>query len=258
MNLKITGKTALVLGGSQGLGKAIAEQLAAEGARVVIVGRDAAKLDVVARNIGNDCLFLKSDLTQGSAAKSIFGKVTTMVGPPEILINNCGGPSPSLASEVSIQDIEKQIQPMLLSIIELSQLVLTSMKQNNWGRVVTIASSGAIAPIPNLAVSNTLRAGLVAWNKTAAAEMAAFGITMNVVAPGRIDTERVRSLDANKAASLDQSVEKAKASSLKNIPAGRYGTAEEFAAAATFLASEPASYITGVTLRIDGGLVKST
>ncbi|MGS2722977.1 SDR family oxidoreductase [Porticoccus sp. GXU_MW_L64] len=256
MNLGITNKNALVLGGSQGLGAAIATRLAEEGARVTIVGRDSSKLEKTAHRIGFDCQYIEADLSSKGSPEKIMEAFQQFGATPDILINNCGGPQPSSASAVATEDIAAQIQPMLLSIIQLSQLALQPMIEKRWGRIITIASSGVISPIANLAVSNTLRSGLVSWHKTAANEVAPFGVTMNVVAPGRIDTSRVRFLDEKRAANAGQTPDEAKQTALQTIPAGRYGNVNEFAAPVAFLASELASYITGVTLRIDGGMVQ--
>src|SRR5262249_6401689 len=131
------------------------------------------------------------------------------------------------------------------------------MRRRGWGRIVTSTSSGVVQPIPNLGISNTLRASLVGWSKTVAAEVAADGVTINVVVPGRIKTRRVDELDGKAAERQGKSIDQVVQESVASIPAGRYGRPEEFARVVTFLASEPASYVTGSVLRIDGGLIKS-
>jgi len=249
MDLGISGKNALVIGGTQGLGRAIAEGLASEGAKVTIIGRTETKLKKAAGEIGNDCQYIVGDLSHPATPRDIFKTLETRNSVPDILINNCGGPAPAMAKDVAIEDIRAQIQPMVLSIIELSQLAISYMKEKHWGRIVTITSSGVIAPLPNLVISNSLRSAVVAWNKTAASEVAGDGITMNIVVPGRIDTDRVKSLDQNASKNSGKTVE--------IIPVGRYGRPDEFAAPAVFLTSHLAAYITGTTIRIDGGMISS-
>jgi 3-oxoacyl-[acyl-carrier protein] reductase len=146
---------------------------------------------------------------------------------------------------------------MVVSVIATSDAVLPAMRARKWGRIVTSTSSGVIAPIPNLGISNTLRSSLVGWSKTLAREVARDGVTTNIVVPGRVATGRITFLDEARAKRENRTVESVVAESTSSIPAGRYGRPEEFAAAVAFLASEQASYITGSILRIDGGLIPS-
>jgi 3-oxoacyl-[acyl-carrier protein] reductase len=144
---------------------------------------------------------------------------------------------------------------MVVSVIAITNAVLPSMRSRGWGRVVTSTSSGVVTPIPNLAVSNGLRASLVGWSKTLAREVAGDGVTVNIVVPGRIATSRVHNLDAAKAAREQKNVEDVAAQSARDIPVGRYGKPEEYADVVAFLASSRASYVTGSTIRVDGGLI---
>jgi 3-oxoacyl-[acyl-carrier protein] reductase len=146
---------------------------------------------------------------------------------------------------------------MVLSVIAVSNAVLPGMRERGWGRVITSTSSGVVAPIPNLAVSNALRPSLLGWSKTVKREVAADGVTVNVVVPGRIATNRVHGLDAAKAAREQRAVEEIAAQSARDIPVGRYGKPEEYADVVAFLASSRASYVTGSTIRVDGGLIAS-
>ena len=256
MNLGIEGKRALVLGGSRGLGLAIAEGLAAEGVRTLLVGRDAERLAEATARIPHSAS-LTADLADASAAKAVVEAAMQRLGGVDILINNTGGPPPSAALGMSAEAWTAQFQAMVVSIITVTEQVVADMRTRGWGRILTITSSGVLQPIPNLAVSNTLRAALLAWSKTLAAEVASDGITCNVLVPGRIDTERVRFLDAAAAKRQSASVEEVARTSAAGIPVGRYGEPKEFAAPAVFLAGEPASYVTGSVIRIDGGMIRS-
>jgi 3-oxoacyl-[acyl-carrier protein] reductase len=151
----------------------------------------------------------------------------------------------------------KHFQAMVLSVIAITDRVLPNMRARHWGRVITSTSSGVVAPIPNLAISNALRLSLVGWSKTLAREVAKEGVTANVVVPGRIATSRVRFLDEARAKREGRSVEAVLAESAGSIPVGRYGTPEEYADVVAFLASERAAYITGSVIRVDGGMIAS-
>ncbi|MGA7327409.1 MAG: SDR family oxidoreductase, partial [Rhodomicrobium sp.] len=183
--------------------------------------------------------------------------IEAQLGPVEILINNTGGPAPSPASGQEAAVWSKYFQSMVLPVIAITDRILPGMRARKWGRIITSTSSGVVAPIPNLAMSNSLRLSLVGWSKTLAREVAANGVTVNVVVPGRIATARVSSLDEAKAKREGRPVADVVAESTKTIPVGRYGKPEEYADAVTFLASERAAYITGSMLRVDGGLIAS-
>ena len=148
-------------------------------------------------------------------------------------------------------------QSMVVRVITLTNALLPLMKTQGFGRIVTVASSGVFEPIPNLALSNTLRSALVGWNKTISTEIASYGVTANMVLPGRIHTDRIDELDGANAQRTGRSIEEVRSASIKTIPAGRLGAVEEFAAAAAFLCSQQASYITGTMLRVDGGAASS-
>jgi len=158
---------------------------------------------------------------------------------------------------MSADKLDTFFQSMVLRVISLTNALLPQMREQGWGRILTVASSGVIEPIPNLALSNTLRGALVGWNKTLATEIAGSGVTANMLLPGRILTDRIEELDGANAKRLGKSLEEIREASVKTIPAGRLGTVEEFGAAGAFLCSEPASYITGTMLRVDGGAAKS-
>ena len=258
MDLGISGRVALVLASSGGLGAAIARTLVSEGVKVAITGTNQAKLEAVAadiRGMGGIAHALVWDLNDHSRIEPSISEVEAKLGPIDILVNNTGGPPPSPAAGQAPDLWRKHFEAMVLSVISITDRVLPGMRARKFGRVITCTSMGVIAPIPNLGLSNTLRASLVGWSKTVSREVARDGVTMNILAPGRIDTDRVKSIDAGQAAREGRSVEDVAAQSRAAIPAGRYGKPEEFAAAAAFLASMPASYVTGSVIRVDGGAI---
>jgi 3-oxoacyl-[acyl-carrier protein] reductase len=187
-------------------------------------------------------------------------QVTTLeraFGPIDILINNTGGPPPTPAAGQSAEVWSKHFNSMVLCVIAITDRILPGMRERKWGRIVTSTSSGVVAPIANLGISNALRLTLVGWSKTLAREVGRDGITSNIVLPGRVATNRILFLDKAKADREQRSVEDITAESNGSIPIGRYGRPEEYADVVTFLASERASYITGSVVRVDGGLIAS-
>lgn len=260
MDFGLKGKTALVLASSGGLGRGIAEALAAEGARVFVTGRSAAKLaECVAaiRAKGGAADSLVADLGTPNAATTIYDAATTAMGPIDILVNNSGGPPPGMPSAVTTEDWSREFGNMVLPIFAITRLALEGMRARKWGRIISLASSGVLEPIPNLPLSNSLRLSIVGWMKSLASEVAIDGVTVNLLIPGRIDTDRVRQVDAGAAAKQNRPVADIQRESIAAIPAGRYGRVDEFAAAACFLASQQASYMTGSLLRVDGGMMRS-
>lgn len=256
MDFGIAGRTALVLGSTGGLGNAAAQRLAEENVNVVVTGRRGE----LARSVASQwpgSVGLEVDLTAPDAVEHLMTQVQDAVGSVDILVLNSGGPPPAQAGDVTAAQLATAIQSLLVRQFELVQAVLPGMRERRWGRIVGIGSSGIQAPLPNLALSNTGRAALAAYLKTLAAETAADGVTVNMVLPGRIATDRVASLDQAAGDRQGISSEEAARKSAATIPAGRYGKPDEFGAAVAFLASEPAGYITGVQLRVDGGLVRS-
>lgn len=260
MDLGISGKTALVLGGGGGLGGAIAQALAAEGAAVAVADISPQAAERTAETVadaGGKAVPLEWDLADLGTIDQHIAAVEGALGPVDILVNNTGGPPPS---PVAGQDPElwlRHFQSMVLSVIAITDGVVPLMRSRGWGRIITSASSGVIAPIPNLGLSNALRGSLLGWSKTLAREVAAEGVTCNVVVPGRIGTQRIKFLDQAKADREGKSVAETSAESVASIPVGRYGEPREYAAAVAFLASVQASYITGSVIRVDGGLIAS-
>ena len=251
MDLKIAGKRALVLGGNRGMGLATARALAAEGADVSIAARDEQALAVAATAIGGARTF-RLDLADGAS----FPDFAAAVGDIDILINNSGGPPYGSAINRTSADWEDSFTAMAVSIFRLTDLFLPAMRRNRWGRIVTIVSTGAVQPIPVLGISNTIRAGVIAWSKSLSAEVARDGVTVNILMPGRVGTERVALTDAATAEREQVDVETVRQRSTAQIPMGRYGEPEEIAALAAFLCSGAASYMTGSIYRADGGFVR--
>ncbi|MFC3165056.1 SDR family oxidoreductase [Ciceribacter thiooxidans] len=260
MDFGISGKRALVLASSRGLGLGIARALAAEGAHVLLCGRSADRLAANVAAIeaeGGKADYVAADLTDAGFVPAMVEAVAAKLGGIDILINNTGGPTPGTAEEMTAEKLDGFFQSMVLRVITLTNALLPQMKAQGFGRILTVASSGVFEPIPNLALSNTLRSALVGWNKTLATEVAGFGVTANMLLPGRIHTDRIDELDGANATRSGRTIEDVRAASVKTIPAGRLGRVEEFAAAAAFLCSVPASYVTGTMLRVDGGAARS-
>jgi 3-oxoacyl-[acyl-carrier protein] reductase len=253
-------KTALVLGAGGGLGGAIARSLAREGANVAVADIAKESVDKTAAAIttsGGTALSLIWDLADHSQIEPRITDIEAKFGPVDVLVNNTGGPPPTPASGQSADLWRKWFDSMVLSVIAITDRVLPQMLARNWGRIITSTSSGVIAPIPNLAVSNALRMSLVGWSKTLAREVGRKGVTVNIVLPGRIATDRIRFLDEQKAKRESRTVADVSAESTGSIPVGRYGNPQEYGDTVAFLASTRASYITGSTIRVDGGLIAS-
>jgi 3-oxoacyl-[acyl-carrier protein] reductase len=256
MDLGIQGKVALVLASSKGLGRAIAISLAKEGAKVVLTGRSVELLEATAQEIkasGGFAYVLPWDLHQLDQIDAKVSQIEQEVGHVDILINNSGGPPMSQAFNQPIELWQTQFNQMVLMIMKVTDRVLPHMRANKWGRIITTTSSGTVAPIANLAISNTLRLALNGWTKTLANEVASEGVTVNIILPGRILTERIVHLDEQRSKNEGKPLEEVMQKSVSSIPMKRYGMPEEYADVATFLASQKASYITGTTLRVDGG-----
>ncbi|WP_343504437.1 SDR family oxidoreductase [Alloyangia pacifica] len=247
MDLGLKGKTALVLGASRGLGAASATLLAAEGAHVIAASRSGAALAE-----GMEGLAL--DLADAGAVAELVARLAEQ--PVDILVNNCGGPSAGPAKGQSTAAWQAAFEAMAVPIFAITDAALPGMIARGWGRVVTIGSSGIVQPIPNLALSNGVRGAVAGWSKTLAEEIAPHGVTVNMVLPGRIATDRLAQLDGIKADKSGASLEAVQEASRKTIPAGRYGTPEEFGAVVTFLCSAQAAYVTGSMIRVDGGMIR--
>ena len=261
MDLEITGKRALVLASSRGLGLGIAEAIAAEGADVLLCGRSADKLKANAEAINargrGKADYVTADLADPGFVDLMLETADQKLGGIDILVNNTGGPPPGGAADMAAEVLATQFQMMVARVIELSTRALPAMRQAGFGRILTVGSSGVVQPIPNLAYSNTLRSALVGWTKSLSNEVAADGVTVNMLLPGRIHTDRVDELDTANAKRTGKPIEDIRESARQSIPAKRYGAVEEFAAVAAFLVSARAGYVTGSLIRCDGGMIKS-
>lgn len=256
MDLGIAGRRALVLGGNRGMGLAIAQALAAEGARVAIAARDPAALDAAVATLGPGAMAFPLDLMDTTGLDGFAARLVKEFGAPEILVNNTGGPAYGGAAGRDPKDWTEAFRGMALAVIRLTDLFLPAMRQAGWGRVLTVVSTGAVQPLPVLGISNSIRAGIIAWSKTLSAEVAKEGVTVNILMPGRVGTDRVHLTDAAAAAREGISQDAIRARSWSQIPMGRYAEPEEVAAMAAFACSARASYVTGSVLRVDGGFVR--
>jgi 3-oxoacyl-[acyl-carrier protein] reductase len=261
MDLGIAGRKALVLGGNRGIGFGIAKALAGEGADVLIAARDAERLAAAAAELRASApgtiATAAIDLSHTAELAGFGERITDSFGPIDILLNNTGGPPYGGASNRPLTEWRGSFEDMVLSIIALTDALLPGMRSRRWGRILTVVSSGVLQPIPIIAISNSLRAAVIGWSKTLSGEVAADGVTVNILVPGRIDTERVRLTDAATADKEGLPIETVRARSRATIPIGRYGSIDELGAAAAFICSDRAGYMTGSMVRIDGGIVRS-
>lgn len=254
MDLGIAGKSALVCASTGGLGAATARALAQEGARVVFSGRRGS----VARDAAagySGAVGIEADLSTIEGARALHDAAVAAVGPLDILVLNGPGPKPGTASTLDTEAITAAVTSLLLVHQTLVSLSLPHMRASGWGRVLAIGSSGVVAPLTELSLSNIGRAGLAGYLKSLANEVAADGVTANLLLPGRIATDRLHTLDAKAAERTGRPVADIRRQAQDTIPAKRYGEPDEFGAAAAFLCSAQASYITGIAMRCDGGLV---
>lgn len=260
MDLGIRDRVAIVTGGSMGLGKAIARELAREKARVVISARNEARLRAAAeeirRDTGAQVLALPADMTRPDEIRALVDETVNRWGTVEIAVANAGGPPGSKFESTPAADFERAIELNLLSTVRLAQEVAPYMKARRWGRFIALTSVSVKQPLPGLILSNTARSGVVGFVKTMATEMAPHGVLCNVVAPGYMRTGRVEELAMERARNEERDADDVLREIGGRIPAGRMGEPEELAAAVAFLASDRASYVTGVTLQVDGGFVQ--
>jgi 3-oxoacyl-[acyl-carrier protein] reductase len=251
MDLNITKKIALVTGASQGIGFAVAKGLAAEGVRVLMNARNEKPLFEAVEKIrvaGGEVFGIPGDVSSPKQIEALFHRARMFLGHPDILVVNAGGPPTGKAATLSDEAWAKGYELTLMSSVRLARTALPAMQAQGWGRIINVTSLSVKQPIANLPLSNAFRAAVTGFAKTLSKEVATEGITVNNVAPGYTDTERLNELFSS---------EEAKQAFAQTIPAKRLGQVDEIAAAVTFLASQQAAYITGQTILVDGGFVGS-
>lgn len=260
MDFGLRGKVALVAAASQGLGRAVAEELAAEGASLVLCARREKELSEVANSItqktGVSVLSVPADLSLTEDINRTVDKGIERFGSINILVTNTGGPPTGRFETLSRESWEQATNLLLMSVLELTRLVLPGMKEAGWGRILNITSIAVKQPVENLILSNSLRAAVTGFARTLANEVGEFGITVNNILPGYTLTERVEQLAESVAEKEKVAPEEIKRRWEKEIPMKRLGTPREFAALAAFLVSERASYITGSSIAVDGGWIR--
>lgn len=260
MDLGLKGKVAVVTASSKGLGRAIAEQLAAEGVNLALCSRDFTSITHVAESIrqqyGVQVIAEQADLKEASAIPAFIGKVIDTYGRIDALLCNSGGPPSGSFIHLQDQAWEDAFQGNLMSVIRLIRECYPYLKENG-GRIVTIASSSVKIPIPGLVLSNTFRAGIAGLMKTLSIEFGPDGILVNTVCPGRISTDRLNEIDGVRAQREAVEIEQIRAAAMKDIPLGRYGEPQELAVFSSFLLSPLNSYLTGSVFYVDGGMVKA-
>lgn len=251
----LDGRVALVPGGTAGIGMAIAEALASGGATVALGGRRLEIAEKEAGRLGG--LGVGLDLTDEDSLARAVDRTVQELGEIDVLVLNGGGPPPSVAAGLEVGTARQAAELLLYGHLYLVGRCLPGMRERGWGRIVAVGSSAVRQPIPGLATSSMFRAALAGYLKLLAEEVAADGVTVNMILPGRIATARIAEIDAGVAARSGRSVEEVRRASEKTIPIGRYGAPEEIGAAVAFLCSDGARYVTGEQLRVDGGLVRA-
>ena len=245
MDLGLNGRTAIVCGASQGMGLAIAQTFAREGMNVAMFARRRKVLEAEAERLG--ALAVQGDVSNPQDCERLVAATVDAFGGVDVLVNNSGGPPRGPALEVDDESLEAAVSLLLLSAVRLTNLCLPHLRKSTAGRVINIESSTVKEPADNLVLSNAIRPGVVGWAKTLAREIGPAGITVNTIAPGRIDTERIREVWPDGPTEED----------LKTIPLRRLGRTDEIAAVVCFLASDAGSYVTGTVIPVDGGLIRA-
>jgi 3-oxoacyl-[acyl-carrier protein] reductase len=256
VNLGLDDKVALVCGASRGLGRAIADELAAEGATLALCSRNAERLEVVARELGPDVLAVPADLAVAGEPTRVVEATLERLGRLDVLVSNTGGPPAASHDTLTLEDWDAATALLLRSTVELATAVLPGMKERGWGRILAVTSVAVKQPVDNLILSNSLRAAVTGYAKTLAREVASRGVTVNTILPGYTATERVTELNRANAEREGVDVAEVETRLVSSIPLGRLAEPEEFAALAAFLASERAGYITGGAFAVDGGWLR--
>jgi 3-oxoacyl-[acyl-carrier protein] reductase len=261
MDTGLKDKTVLITASSMGIGKAVAEMFAEEGCKIAISSRSKENLLSTASELKEkysiEPFWSVCDLNKQKDIENTFNAVSAHFGNIDILVNNCGGPVPGLFQQLEEEDWNNAYEQVLLSAVRFSRLVLPGMMGNNWGRIINLTSISVKQPIDNLILSNSLRAAVSGFTKSLSNEIARFNITVNNVAPGMTLTGRLYELAVIEAKEKGKSHEEVLADMAKRVPLNRLARPEEIASVVIFLASKQASYLTGVTIQVDGGYVKS-
>ena len=261
MELGLSGRVALVCGSTRGLGRAVARALAQEGARLAVNGRQADTTERVARELetetGQPALAVPGDVGAAGEPERMVTRVAHELGRIDILFCNAGGPPAAPFRDQPADAWQRALDVSLLSAVHLARAAVPLMRKRQWGRIVCLASIAAKQPVPGLILSTTARAGLLGFAKSLSDEVAPDGITVNVVCPGYIATERVVELNRARAKREQRTTEEIAKEVIREIPVGRMGNPDELAGAVAFLASERAGYITGAVLQVDGGFTRS-
>ena len=250
-------RSAVVLAGTQGLGRASAEALAAAGDAVTICGRDPGRLDATVRelaDLGHDARGVRADVSEQADVEDLVHGALQAHGTLDVLVVNAGGPPPGDFADVTHADWDTAYQLTLRSAVTAINAALPAMRDNGFGRIVVIGSSSVRRPLPGLVLSNAFRPALAGLVKSLAVDVAADGVTVNMVSPGRIETDRVREIDRRQAERQGRTEEEVRSASEAGIPARRYGLPAELASMVRFLASDEAGYVTGQSMLVDGGL----
>ena len=260
MKINLNGKKALVGGSSRGLGFAVAKQLALSGASVTLMSRNEKKLKEIVANLENETKvkhnYLIVDFNNFDSYKKIISTFLSN-NPIDILVNNTQGPKPGDVESLSIEDYQNAFDLLFKSVVHTTSIALPFMKKNSWGRVLNMVSISVKEPLSYLALSNTIRGSVVTWAKTLANDVACDNITVNNILTGYFKTERIEELNFEKAKKLNISIDQVFDTMKNQVPMKRIGNPEEFGYLASFLCSDNASYITGINIPIDGGLIKS-
>jgi 3-oxoacyl-[acyl-carrier protein] reductase len=255
MNLGLEGKRALVMAGSSGLGLASARELAAEGARVMICGRDEGRLREAAAEVGEGTEFVTCDVSDAADLERLFAEAKSRLGGLDVLVCNAGGPPAGPFEKVTPEQWDTAYRLTLMSVVHAVRLALPLFREAGGGRVATIVSSSVRRPIPNLLLSNVFRPAVHGLMKSLSIELAGDNVQLNCVAPGRIGTERTDELDRKRAEREGKTFEEVRAASVATIPMGRFGEPAEFGRVVAFLLSDAAMYVNGSVVLVDGGSV---
>jgi 3-oxoacyl-[acyl-carrier protein] reductase len=261
MDLRLRGKRALLLASTKGLGRAAAQALAAEGVDLAIASSNAHRCEETALDLAGTyevrTCGIAADIFDPAAMDRLFANAQAQLGGVDILLLNHPGPALGLAEDIDLDELDRQYRMMLASPIRLMARALPDMRKRRWGRILSVSGGGMVSPLPNKVMDDTLHPALAGYSKALANEVAAEGITVNVVVPGTFVTERVHASTASNALVMGISVEEAMRRRIENIPTGRFGDLAEFGSMVAFLCSECASYVNGSVLRVDGGQLKS-